>query len=124
MNPARACDESTYLWVGRFTKVSIDGHPAPDSVFFNCGSPAGTHRMKILGLVKPYLSHEPRLIMDCCRQLLINVRRSGSHSVREVNLPREINSSGPATGPCSILIATLGSLTIFSSGAIRYHSSA
>lgn len=103
-------------------KVSIDGGAsAPEGALFSCGSSAGTQRTKILGLVKPYLSHEPRLIMLRWRHSPTSFRRAGSHSARDENLPRDINSSGPTTGPCSILIATLGLLRISSSGAIRYH---
>jgi hypothetical protein len=116
------CWGSLYRWLGRFTKVSIDwgaSEPAYDS--FSLGSSAETQRIKELGLVKPYLSQDPRLITLSCRHLVTNFCRAGSHSAREENFPREVNSSGPITGPCSILTATRGLLTIFSSAAIRYH---
>jgi len=89
--------------------------------FFRCGSSAGTQRTKSLGLVKPYLSHAPRLITLSCRHSVMSCCRAGSHSAREENFARDINSSGPITSPCPILVVTPGSLTIFSSGAIRYH---
>src|SRR5437764_5704202 len=76
----------------------------------------------MLGLVKPYLSQDPRLITLCCRHAVTSCCRAGPHSAREENFSRSVKSSGPITGPCSILIATLGLLTIFSSGAIKYHT--
>jgi hypothetical protein len=91
------------------------------AIVFNCGSLLGTQRTKTLGLVKPYLSHDPRLITLSRRHSVTSCCRLGSHSAREVNFEREVNSNGPITGPCSILTATPGLLRIFSSGAIRYH---
>src|SRR5262245_54396994 len=99
--------------------IAADGS-VPPAEFFSLGSSEGTQSAKTLGLVKPYLSHEPRLIMLIIRHCVTSFCRSGSHSAREGNFPRDLKSSGPTTGPCSILIATLGSLMIFSSGAIRY----
>lgn len=86
---------------------------------FKSGLSAGTQLTNTLGLVKPYLSHEPRLITLSCRHCVTSFWRAGSHCAREGNSPRELNLSGPTTGPCSILMATFGSLKIFSSGAIR-----
>jgi hypothetical protein len=108
---------------GRFRKVSIvGGASAFVGVLFNCGSLAGIQRTNTLGLLKPYLSHEPRLITLSCRHWVTIFWRAGSHSARDGNSPREVNLSGPTTGPCSILMAVLGLLTIFSSGAIRNQS--
>jgi hypothetical protein len=113
--------EFGYRRCGRLTNVSIDADASlPAADFFNCGSSEGTQRTKALGLVNPYLSHEPRLITLICRHCVTSFWRAGSHSAREGNFPRDLKSSGPTTGPCSILIATLGLLMIFSSGAIRY----
>jgi hypothetical protein len=120
--PCRLAEKSCYRWLGRFTKVSIDGRASALACnFFSCGSSARTQRTKTLGLVKPYLSHDPRLITQSRRHSVTSFCRAGSHSAREENFSRDVNSSGPITGPCSILVATLGLLTIFSSGAIRYH---
>ena len=67
------CCGSLYRWLGRFTKVSTDGgasEPAYD--FFSLASSAETQRIKELGLVKPYLSQDPRLITLSCRHLVTN----------------------------------------------------